>query len=126
MAFPIHIGALGAVGIGGWPDAIDQRIAGWLHGSAGEAGCSPRGNRHRLAIFGVADGDADRAVAVRQPEGFGRGEAEHAAGVLQTAGDIVFQRIAFAPVFASEVDHQPEEKQEEGDDAQQGDVDGAG
>ena len=61
MTFTIEIGQLGAIGISGGADAIDEWIAGRDIGRPGRTVGTPRRDRNRLAVRGVRHGNAAAA-----------------------------------------------------------------
>ena len=61
-------------------------------------------------------------MPVRQPEGLGGRAAQRPAEAFDQTGRLVFQRIAFAPVFAAQVENQADEEQHEGEEHELGDI----
>ena len=51
---------------------------------------------------------------------------EPGAGTLKAAGHLILERIAFAAVFAAQIDEEAEEEEAEGPQAEFGDVEVAG
>ena len=93
-------------------------------GCAGEPLDPARGDLHRLAV--VLARRVDDTMAKGEAERLDRGGMHRAADRVDPAGIFVFQRIALAPVLATQVEDQADEEQDEGPEDEQGDVDAGG